>query len=169
LPGVVSVVAARSDQRSTTLKQVIGFAIVGTTTWRSVTCATGTGASCRVPKETKVPKENPLPKETQDALRGPRGPVWSRLCGQAKIGNAINAGTSTSPAGAIAFACVCDRRCTQFCEATGFAAVVGTTTWRSVTCATGTGASCRGRETSGSPRENSLCAWRRVASVRCEP
>jgi hypothetical protein len=103
-----------------------------------------------VPKETKVPEATPGAEHTP---RSPRGPVGSRLCGQAKIGIAVGVDTTTLPAGGIVFAGVCDRRCTQFCEATGFADV-GTTTWRSVTCATGTSASCRGRETSGSLREN---------------
>jgi hypothetical protein len=61
-----------------------------------------------VPKETEVPKETPLPKETgapkEVQLRGPREPVGSRLCGQAKISIAISVGISTSPAGGIVFA-----------------------------------------------------------------
>jgi hypothetical protein len=65
LPGVVSVVAASSDQRPTTLSEVIGFADVGTTTWRSALFATAASASFPVPKETEVTKETPLPKETE--------------------------------------------------------------------------------------------------------
>ncbi len=114
MPGVVSVVVVSSDQRSTTLSQVIGFADVGTITWRFALFATATTASFPVPKETEVhketevPKETPLPKETEAPKevqsRGPREVVWSRLCGQAKIGSAISAGISTSPAGGIVFA-----------------------------------------------------------------